>query len=196
MNKDNKETEIKLPIADLNHATRSMKKLNAQIVQKRHFEDNFLFDRLEGDLAKERQLLRIRNMALATPPHREIKTVLTFKGTPQTTDGVKEREEIECDVSGSENLREIFLKLGFRVTFRYQKFRTIYKPPDVDLNICIDETPIGNFYELEGEILRIHEFATQLGYSRDDYITQSYASLYFRWVQKTGSQEPFMIFKS
>ena len=194
MNTNNKEIEIKLPVADLDLAVRAVQKLNAKIVAERHLEDNYLLDLSGGSLAKERKLLRIRRIASPDPPHREIKTILTFKDTPDISDGVKEREEVECEVKGAANLKEIFRRLEYRITFRYQKFRTIYRPENVLLDICIDETPIGNFLELEGEILRIHEFATRLGFNRDDYITQSYSSLYFRWCQKTGSQEPFMLF--
>lgn len=194
MKTSNKEEEIKLPVPDLDLAGRSMQKLNAVVKAERHMEDNYIFDQPDGLLAKERKLLRIRIIASADFPHRELKAILTFKGAPDIADGVKQREELECEINDAANLKEILSRLSYKITFRYQKFRTIYSPPNVDLDICIDETPIGIFFELEGEILRIHEFATKLGYSRDDYITQSYSSLYFRWCQKTGSQQPYMIF--
>jgi adenylate cyclase, class 2 len=194
MNTNNREVEIKLPISDLPAALRRVEHLDGKIAVQRHFEDNFLLDKTDAPLAKERKLLRIRTIASPDPPHSEIKTILTYKGPPDITEGVKQREEIECEIKGGRNLKEIFLRLDYGITFRYQKYRTIYRPENVQLDICIDETPIGNFFELEGEILRIHEFATRLGYNRDDYMTQSYSSLYFRWCQKTGSQEPFMLF--
>jgi adenylate cyclase, class 2 len=188
------ETEIKLSISDLNQAINQVRKLNALILTERHLEDNFLFDHKEGFLKKERMLLRLRIMAAPEPPSPEWKAVLTFKGVPEVSDGVKKREEIESEVKESDHLKLILLKLGFEITFRYQKYRTIYRLQDAELDICIDETPIGNFFELEGEILRIHEFATKLGYNRDDYITHSYATLYYRWCQKMGSTEPYMVF--
>ncbi len=188
------ETEIKLPVSDLDETIQEVRKLEAAILTDRHMEDNFLFDQKEGFLAKERMLLRLRIMASPEPPFQEWKCILTFKGVPEVSDGVKKREEIECEIKESNHLRQILFKLGFQVTFRYQKYRTVYRLENAGLDICIDETPIGNFLELEGEILRIHEFATKLGYNRDDYITQSYATLYYRWCQKTGSQEPHMVF--
>ncbi|MCI0414794.1 class IV adenylate cyclase [bacterium] len=188
------ETEIKLPITDLHQANNKVRKLNASILKERHLEDNFLFDRQERFLANERMLLRLRIMASPEPPFKEWKAILTFKGVPEVSDGVKKREEIESEIMNSNNLKEILFRLGFEITFRYQKYRTVYRLENADLDICIDETPIGNFFELEGEILRIHEFATKLGYNRDDYITQSYATLYYRWCQKTGNQEPYMVF--
>ena len=188
------ETEIKLPISDLDQAIHEVRKLDASILTERHLEDNFLFDHKEGFLAKERMLLRLRIMASPEPPFEEWKAILTFKGVPEVSDGVKKREEIECEIKESNSLKQILFKLGFEITFRYQKYRTVYRLQNAGLDICIDETPIGNFLELEGEILRIHEFATKLGYNRDDYITQSYATLYYRWCQKTGNKEPYMVF--
>ena len=189
-----KETEIKLPIDDLGGAIRGVEALGAQIVLARHMEDNVLFDQNDGRLAKERMLLRLRTVSTADPSQTELRAILTFKGSPETVEGIKQREEIECEIIGADNITEIFARIGFKSSFRYQKYRTVYGLPNVQLDICIDETPIGNFFELEGEILRIHEFATKLGYNRDDYITQSYASIYYRWCQKTGSQEPHMLF--
>jgi adenylate cyclase, class 2 len=171
-----------------------VRNLDAVNLTERHLEDNFLFDHKEGLLAKERRLLRLRIMASPEPPFKEWKAILTFKGVPEVSDGVKKREEIECELKESDNLKLILFKLGFSITFRYQKYRTVYTLQNAGLDICIDETPIGNFLELEGEILRIHEFATKLGYNRDDYITHSYATLYYRWCQKMGSTEPYMVF--
>jgi predicted adenylyl cyclase CyaB len=193
MQSNQKEIEIKLPIQDLNEAIQKVQSLGTVFLE-RHLEDNILFDRDQGQLAKGRMLLRMRNLRKAEPPHDEIKSILTFKGPPEITEGAKKREEIECELFGAENLKTIFSKLGFETTFRYQKYRSVYRVPNIQLDICVDETPIGNFFELEGDILRIHEFATKLGYNRDDYITQSYVTLYYRWCQKTGNKEAYMLF--
>jgi adenylate cyclase class 2 len=194
MQTNQNETEIKLPISDLNQTIDQVRRLDASILIERHLEDNFLFDHKEGFLANERMLLRLRIMASPEPPFKERKALLTFKGVPEVSDGVKKREEIECEVKESDNFKFILFKLGFEITFRYQKYRTVYRLQNAGLDICIDETPIGSFLELEGEILRIHEVASKLGYNRDDYITQSYATLYYRWCQKMGSTEPYMVF--
>lgn len=194
MQVDQKEIEIKLPVSDLGEATRKIQALDVTLILDRHLEQNALFDRKEESLSKARMLLRMRNLKKAEPPHEEIKSILTFKGPPEISDGAKKREEIECEISGAENLQSILSRLGFEITFQYQKYRTVYRTTNGLLDICIDQTPIGNFFELEGDILRIHEFATKLGYNRDDYITQSYATLYYRWCQKTGSKEAHMLF--
>ena len=194
MQKDNKELEIKLSIINLETAVGRVQRLGAEVYLPRHLEDNLLFDRKHEPLSQSRMLLRMRNMKQPDPPNKEIKSILTFKGAPEITDGAKDREEIECEISGAQNLQTIFSKLGFEVTFRYQKYRTVYRVKGVELDICIDETPIGDFFELEGDILRIHEYATKLGYNRDDYVTQSYVTLYYRWCQKTGNNQAHMLF--
>jgi hypothetical protein len=43
----------------------------------------------------------------------------------------------------------------------------------------IDETPIGTFFEIEGDLAGIQAAAAGLGYSRADYITDSYVALFF-----------------
>ncbi len=46
------------------------------------------------------------------------------------------------------------------------------------LLIEVDETPIGTFVELEGPPAAIDRAATELGYSKRDYIVTNYLSLY------------------
>src|SRR5919106_6128224 len=80
MQTNQNETEIKLPISDLEQTINQVRKLDVKILTERHLEDNFLFDQKEGFLKKERMLLRLRIIAAAEPPSKEWKAVLTFKG--------------------------------------------------------------------------------------------------------------------
>ena len=43
----------------------------------------------------------------------------------------------------------------------------------------VDETPIGTYIEIEGEIKSIHAAAQAMGYNASDYISESYASLFY-----------------
>ncbi len=61
-------------------------------------------------------------------------------------------------------------------SFRYQKYRETYHWRDVE--IVVDETPIGTFLEIEGPPATIHEAARALGRARADYIAESYAALF------------------
>ena len=45
--------------------------------------------------------------------------------------------------------------------------------------MVVDETPIGDFLEVEGEAEGIHRVAAELGFSRSEYVTDSYVALFF-----------------
>ena len=60
--------------------------------------------------------------------------------------------------------------------FRYQKYREVYRWNDVE--VVVDETPIGSFLEIEGDLAAIHAAAADLGYGPADYIRESYAALF------------------
>ena len=121
--------------------------------------------------------------------------ILTFKGTLQIHDGMRNREEIECIVDPPETFLKIFERLGYSLKFRYQKYRAIYSIEQKQIHICIDESPIGNFFELEGPAEEIHEIAAKLGYSREEYLTESYGGLYYRWCKERGIEVSHMVFE-
>ena len=73
---------------------------------------------------------------------------------------------------------EILERLGYRPSFAYEKFRTTFKSPGEDGIVTLDETPIGDFLELEGPGYWIDQTDVRLGFGPADYITSSYAALY------------------
>jgi adenylate cyclase class 2 len=147
-----------------------------------------------------------KNTAVATPSRQ----ILTFKRpTAQQlanpTDRYpgpgahKIREEIEAQVSDSANLTKIFEGLGMRGWFRYEKYRTTYQLPAAKawakgLLIELDETPIGIFVELEGPPHAIDRAATELGYTKSNYILTNYLSLYVEDCRRKGEQPQNMLF--
>jgi adenylate cyclase class 2 len=111
----------------------------------------------------------------------------------------KVRDEIEAQVTDTDNLVKIFEGLGMRGWFRYEKYRTTYKLPATkpwarDLLIEVDETPIGTFVELEGPPAAIDRAATELGYSKRDYILTNYLALYAEDCRHKGQQPQNMLF--
>jgi adenylate cyclase class 2 len=68
-------------------------------------------------------------------------------------------------------------RLGFQPVFRYQKYRETYRWGQVE--IVVDETPVGTFLEIEGPIAAIHETARALGFGPERYLAESYPSLFF-----------------
>jgi len=77
-------------------------------------------------------------------------------------------------------------------SFRYEKFRSEWT--DGKGEIVLDETPIGNLAEIEGEPAWIDAVARKLGVAERDYITASYAQLFLEWKKKTGSSAEQMTF--
>lgn len=165
----NLETEIKLRVAGPEAARQAVARLGASPVRPRHFEVNLLWDDAGGSLQSQGQVLRVRET--------DAGGVLTFKGVRRQVDGVKAREEIETGVAEPARLTQILQALGFRPLFRYEKYRTTYRWLDVEL--VIDETPIGTFLEIEGPVGSIHAATEALGFSRADAITDSYPALFF-----------------
>jgi adenylate cyclase class 2 len=144
-------------------------RIGAVMKQARHFEDNVFLEDEGGTVLARGCLLRIRRVGE--------KGVLTFKGRKKVVEGIKSREEIELSLADPNTMERIFLALGYRPIFRYQKYREVYRWKR--LEIVLDETPIGVFLEIEGEIKGIHAAALALGFKPSDYISESYASLYY-----------------
>ena len=67
-------------------------------------------------------------------------------------------------------------QLGFRVWFRYQKYREEFALDDVI--VTLDETPVGTFVEIEGGDSGIADTAEALGRGPGDYLLDSYRRLY------------------
>ena len=84
-------------------------------------------------------------------------------------------------------MHEILRSLGFVSRFRYEKYRTEFTDSEHAGHVVLDETPIGNIGEIEGPADWIDEIARKLGISEADYITLSYATMFFAWRKRTGS---------
>jgi len=164
-----RETEVKIRVASAEAAREKLRGLGAQVVRERHFEDNVLFDDERGTLRASGTVLRLRQTHHSA--------VLTFKGPREIEGGVKSREERETAVDSPEQVRAILRNLGYRPLFRYQKFRETWTHRGQEIEV--DETPIGTFLEIEGDLEGIHAVAAELGFSPSDYLNESYVGLFF-----------------
>ena len=185
------ETEVKLEVRKPGALKRRLRQLGFRCIAPRHFESNALFDFPDLRLWKGRSLLRLR---LAGK-----RWVLTFKGAPVESRGYKVRREIETEIEAGDRMKEVLEGLGLRAAFRYEKYRTAYARGAGARNageplLLYDETPIGNYVELEGPRRWIDAIAQQLGYGRADYITASYGSLYRQKCQERGEAPGDMLF--
>jgi adenylate cyclase class 2 len=163
------ESEVKLRVSDPEYGRKAVLRIGALPMEPRHFEDNIFIDDGEGGVLARGGLLRIRRVGA--------KGVLTFKGPRKVVEGIKTREEIEVSLPDPDTVERLFAALGYKPIFRYQKYREVFRWRDVE--IVLDETPIGTYLEIEGEIKGIHAAAQALGYKAEDYISESYASLFY-----------------
>ncbi len=163
------ESEIKLPVDGPESARAAVAGLGAVRTRARHFEDNVLYDDARGSLSASGRVLRLRRA--------EGKAIVTAKGPRQDrADGVKSRTEREVEVADADACDAILGELGYRRVFRYQKYREAWSWRDVE--IVVDETPIGTFLEIEGPVATIHEAARALGRRPEDYVGDSYPALF------------------
>lgn len=163
------EIEIKLAVANPAEGRRRLRAAGFQVLHKRVFERNTIYDTKSGVLRKSRRLLRIRQAGK--------KATVTFKGPPAAGKH-KSRLELELEITAPKTLATIVQELGFAPSFRYDKHRTEFHLPGVKGTATLDETPVGTFLELEGSPRWIDRMARTMGFSEADYITASYARLY------------------
>ncbi len=156
-------------MASPGEARERLVRLGAERTAERHLEDNALLDDARGSLRQSGRVLRLRRAAG--------RALLAYKGPGSVQQGVKAREEWEVSVSDANALLRILAALSFAPRFRYQKYREAYRHGGVEL--VVDETPIGTFFEIEGPPEAIHAAAAALGYARSDYVLDSYPELFF-----------------
>ena len=171
------EIEVKIQIKNPKEMAHRIVELGAQLIRARYFEENTLYDFPDLILTKKKQAFRLRKI--------KRKTYLTFKGSPQKSRQFKIREEYETEVKSANQIKKIIKSLGLVPKFHYDKFRTVFRKKK--LKICLDETPVGDFIELEGEQSHIVKFASSLGFSRTDFIKKNYIDLYTELGEKTES---------
>lgn len=157
--------------------------LGARESRPRVFEQNIVLDTAESSLRKKGELLRLRSAG--------DDRVLTYKGRGEPGKH-KSREEIEISFDHADKLQLIFERLGYKVSFRYEKYRTEFQWDGG--TITLDETPVGQFLELEGTPEWIDRTAAELGFQESDYLTGSYAELYRDFCQKQGRPVRHMVF--
>src|SRR6266436_406621 len=179
------EIEIKFRIEDLPALTRALKQSGFKRLTRSTHEMNSLYDLPGQKLRKRGELLRLRKYGETW--------VLTHKAKGKTGRH-KVRVELETRVDDGEQMDAILHALGFAPTFRYEKYRAEWS--DGTGHVVLDETPIGNFGEIEGPPRWIDATARRLGIQRSNYIPQNYAALFQEWKQRTGSQAREMTFKA
>jgi adenylate cyclase class 2 len=172
------EIEVKFPLRDRNELIQKLRSIGATRLYAETFEDNIVLDR-RGELRTRGALLRVRKFGRYA--------LATYKGPMSIEGGIKSREEVQTGVESFELAIQLFDSLGFKPVFRYQKFREVWRVSDVE--VVLDRTPIGDYFEIEGAVEIIRTVTTQLGMNMDQAIRQTYADLY-RQHRRTRADLP------
>jgi adenylate cyclase class 2 len=190
------EIEVKFPVDDPSALQALLPQLGFHLETPRTFEQNTLYDRSDRHLLSQKQLLRLRlyggvwTITHKRPPSAEE----TRQGNGESS-RYKIRVETETRVEDGAAMEEIFARLGYTPVFRYEKFRSEWSHPVhvnegtglVTAHLVIDETPIGNYAELEGPPEWIDGMLAQLGIAPERCLTDSYGRLFLAWKERTGS---------
>lgn len=207
----NREIEIKLRVSDLQSLVQRIRDLGATF-KGRMFEQNTIYDTPGSDFRNSGRLLRVRletsapagaslhEDRLLRPRARPGRGVLTSKAPPHPGGGgfdrprYKERLERELEILNPEVWPRALRTLGLRPSFTYEKFRSTFELPRLQLDL--DETPAGSFLELEGSPHAIDRTARALGFTSRDYFLGTYWDLYAADCRRRGRPIKNMVFPS
>jgi adenylate cyclase class 2 len=177
------EREIKLRFESVDVARGAIEATGATPLLGRRLQEDALLDDEDETLRRRGCALRIRC--------ENGKSRITFKGPIQAS-SMKLRDEFETVVGDGALLLRIFEELGYHVWFRYEKYREEYSREDVI--VAIDETPVGVFVEIEGTEQGISSMAEALGRRPDEYVLDSYRSLFLKHRDAHGLSGSDMVF--
>ena len=180
------EVEVKIATPSAAVIRKKLRDAGFAIRSSRQFEHNVVLDDARSRLRKSGLLLRLRLAGR--------KILCTYKG-PAHPGLHKRRIEQEFYADSLPACLAVFEGLGFSPRFRYEKYRTEFARAGEPGYATLDETPVGIFMELEGPARWIDATAKALGFSRADYITASYADLYFAWCKEHGIKPTHMTFE-
>lgn len=173
------ETEIKLPVADVTAIKRRLRRLGWRVAKRRQLERNWVFDRQDNSLRRSGRLLRVRRVSSTA--------WLTVKGPAAGGTAHKVRDEFEIETRHADGVMKILETLDYRVTWRYEKYRSEFAKPGEGGKILLDETPVGDFLELEGPAGWIDKTAQSLRFQPSDYLALSYRRLFEEFRRKHGT---------
>jgi adenylate cyclase class 2 len=181
------ETEIKFRVESIPELTRRLEEAGFRLQTPRSFESNVLYDTPDRKMRSRTEILRLRSYAG--------RWTLTHKRLPDAGPGEdthKHRIETESEISDGDALAQVFLSIGLTPAFRYEKWRTEWD--DGEGHCVVDETPVGNFAELEGPPDWIDRAARRLAVDPKEYITLSYGRLFDAWRESHRSSAQDLTF--
>jgi adenylate cyclase class 2 len=165
---DNQEREIKFYVQDLEAVNERLRICGAELKRERTLEINLRLDTDDHSLYKSGRLLRLRQ---------DDRARVTYKADARVEGGVIARTEIEFTVDDFAVARKLFEALGYQVVVIYEKYRRVYRLGDVE--VTLDELPMGDFVEIEAPNNTLIEGAAQmLGLDWSKGIATNYLGLF------------------
>lgn len=181
------ETEVKFRLADRSSFEARLLALGGRGGAPEN-EYNLVLDDRKGSLRERGMALRVRET--------DGRGLVTLKGKKTVRRGVKTRVEIETEVDLPRRMLSVFEVLGYETSFRYEKRRATWSFDDPSRPVVvIDETPIGLFAEIEGEEGAIRRLAAELEIGEEQFLKDSYLSLYRLAREKDPTLPPDMVFR-
>ena len=179
-----KEIEIKFLFSGLKRLENKLAEMGFHCETTSTHEVNTLYDLAGQKLRRRGELLRLREYG------EKWKLTHKGKGAPGRH---KSRQELETGVADGKTMDHILRALGFTPSFTYEKFRAEWS--DGEGQVVLDHTPIGDVAEIEGKSRWIDRTARTLGITPQQYITKSYAELFFEWRRRSKCKAENMTFR-
>ena len=165
---DNQEREVKFYIQDLEALAERLHICGADLTRARTLEINLRLDTQDRSLYKQGRMLRLRQ---------DDRARVTYKADARVEGGVIARTEIEFTVDNFAVARKLFEALGYQTMVIYEKYRRVYRIGDVE--VTLDELPMGNFVEIEAPNNTLIEGVAQmLGLDWSKGIATNYIGLF------------------
>jgi predicted adenylyl cyclase CyaB len=181
------EIEAKVRVDDLQATVDRLGSLDAQRVGQMH-ELNIFLDSADRHLYTSDRGLRIR---MIDHEDGRNESTITYKG-PRRPGKVKNRREIEFQVSDEEDASALFAELGYVETIRFEKRRTRYRYDGCVIEL--DELPhLGTYVEIEGpDEKSVIAVLKQLGLSDRPLIKSSYVAMLQTYLDEHGVTDRFI----
>jgi adenylate cyclase class 2 len=170
------EIEVKFYVRKLESLPARVLQAGGQLLAPRTYEYNLRFDTTDRSLENSGRLLRLR---------REQRCYLTYKADTHVENGALRQREIELEVGDFDICLRLIQGLGYEIVFIYEKYRTTYACGGC--RVMLDELPLGQFVEIEGDRPEIEELAGKLGLKWQCAIPRSYHALFED--MRRGAQE-------
>jgi len=181
-----KEIEVKLNVSDIGAMRALLRRSGWRVAKRRYHEKNAVYDRRDHSWLLAGRLMRVREAGG--------QGLLTVK-LPVARQGIhKIREEHEVEVNDTRPLKRILEALDFEPAWQYEKYRTELRKAGQRGKILLDETPVGDFLELEGPPRWIDQTAIDLGFSTENYIVDTYRGLFVGYLEGKRSRTRDMLF--